>query len=102
MTPSRLPAELTGPLAAAVTLLAVAVLAVGVAGALAGRRRVGARLAEALRLALELMLAAGLLRLANARDLLALAGVAAVVALRQLIGLGVRLGGRVSEARGRT
>ena len=84
--------------AAVVTTMATLVLAVAVARA-APRGRSGARpLLEGVGLALEFLLAAGLLRLATLDDFGALGLVAAVVLLRRLISHGLQSGVRALEA----
>ncbi len=82
--------ELPGVLAVGVTALALVAGAV----ALAATRRP----ALALGVLLDLLLAAGLLRLAAEPTWASLATAAAVVLLRRLIGAGLRAGGRAFSA----
>ena len=79
----------------------VAVTHVSAAGATAAALAVGAlvlvrtrRPAAALPVLLDLLLAAGLLRLAGDPDWRTIATAAAIVLLRRLIGIGLRAGGR--------
>jgi hypothetical protein len=58
------------------------------------------RPAAALPVLLDLLLAAGLLRLAGDPDWRTIATAAAIVALRRLIGIGLRVGGRSWSAGG--
>lgn len=86
----RLPMELVEVPALLVTLAAAIVLATAV---LESARAPGAArrlLAERADLALELLLAAGLLRLAALDSLEAYAMVATIIAVRQLIGRGIQ------------
>jgi uncharacterized membrane protein len=71
--------------------LAIVVAAVGLARVPASGRGGPAELAAALALALEFLLAAGLLRLSAIDDFTALGAVAAIVLLRKLIATGLRL-----------
>ena len=73
------------PFAMALVVIVVGVLRMPFAG-----RAAPAELAAAIGLGLELFLAAGLLRLAALDDLLALAMVAAVIAIRRIVGVGLR------------
>lgn len=87
---ARLPPELVEIPALLATLGAVIVLAsalVAIAQAPGQARRL---LADHARLALELLLAAGLLRLTALESLEAYAMVAAIIAIRQLLGRGIR------------
>ena len=77
------------PFAMAVAVMTVALVRAGPAG----RAGVGG-LAAGLALGLEFLLAAGLLRLSGLGDFEALAAVAAVVLVRRLVGIGLRLGVR--------
>ena len=70
--------------------MAAVVFCVGVGRLPAARGRAPQELAAALALGLELLLAAGLLRLSAADDLVTLAGVAAIVLLRKVLGTGIR------------
>jgi uncharacterized membrane protein len=70
--------------------IAVTVAAVGLLRAPAAGRAAPAELAAALALALEFLLAAGLLRLSGRDDYEALAVVASIVLLRKLISTGIR------------
>lgn len=74
----------------------VAAQAVTAAALVAGALTLAAtsRPALALSVALDLLLAAGLLRLVGTPSWPAVATAAAIVALRRLIGFGLRLGGR--------
>jgi uncharacterized membrane protein len=74
------------PFAMAVLIVAIGLLRLPAAG-----RAAPEELAAALALGLELLLAAGLLRLAVIDDFLSLAVVAAVVVLRKLVSTGIRL-----------
>jgi uncharacterized membrane protein len=73
------------PFAMAVVVVVVGLLRMPFAG-----RAAPAELAAALGLGLELLLAAGLLRLAALDDLLALGAVAAIIAIRRVLGIGLR------------
>jgi hypothetical protein len=79
----RLGAEACIAIAAVVTVVAVL-------RSLLGARLAGATLADGLRLTLEFLLAGGLLRLASHPTLRALGITATVIAVRQVIGLGLR------------
>lgn len=81
------------PFTMAVVVIAVAVLRVPAAGP--------AELVAGIALGLELLLAAGLLRLAALQDLRELVAVAAIIALRRLIGIGLRSGLRALGVAGR-
>lgn len=71
--------------------IAVLVVAVGLARLPAAGRAAPAALAATIGLALEFLLAAGLLRLSAINGLSALAAVAAIVLLRKLVSSGIRL-----------
>ena len=93
---ARLAEELVAPPAALVTAAAALVL---VGGALAAARApgaAGATFARHVQLTLELLLAAGIIRLAAVETYGALATVAIIVALRQVIARGVRFGAAAS------
>jgi Protein of unknown function (DUF1622) len=82
-------------LARFVVMLAVVVGVTGLVRGLLGlRRRDPAPLVESLGLTLEFLLAAGVLRLGARPDPEGLALVLAVIALRQLLTAGLRVGGR--------
>lgn len=91
MIAARLAGEITGPLSAAAVALGVLVFVTGAMRAVASPSVVAERFAGTLALALEFFLAAGLLHLGNAETFRALAVVAAIVLLRRLLTLGVRL-----------
>jgi uncharacterized membrane protein len=98
---ARLPSELVAGPAALVTAGAVLVLVAGVlAGVRAGTGRAGAVFAAHTALALELLVAAGLIRLAATDSLRALGTVAAIIAVRQVITRGIRFGARASARPG--
>ena len=78
--------------------MAVVVVIVGLVRAPAARRAAPAELVASLGLALEFLLAAGLLRLAVVETFLQLAAVAAIVALRRVLTLGLRYGLRGLDA----
>jgi len=86
----RLPAELVEVPALLVTLAAVIVLASALVAIARAPGQARPLLADHARLALELLLAAGLLRLTALESLEAYAMVAAIIAIRQLIGRGIR------------
>jgi len=71
--------------------MAGVVLVVGVLGLVRADRPAAAELARALMLSLELLLAAGLLRLGALGTFSALGLVAVTIVVRQVIGLGLRL-----------
>jgi len=77
--------------------VAIGVITLGLVRAVAAGRRAPARIAASVGLALEFLLAAGLLRLSAIDDLQALGAVAAIVALRKLITAGLRFGVRALE-----
>lgn len=79
--------------------LAVLVLAVGVPRALAAGESAPGRLAQSLRLALEFLLAGGLLKLGARPGLPALGLVAFVILIRQVIGRGVGYAASTSRKR---
>ena len=78
--------------------MAVAVIVIGLARVPAGGRSGPAELVAALGLALEFLLAAGLLRLAALQELQEFAAVAAIIVLRRIIGAGLRQGLRALGA----
>jgi uncharacterized membrane protein len=86
-----------GICAAVATAMAAVVILAGALRALAAPGRAAATLADALRLGLELLLAAGLLRLARAQDPATLGLTAAVVAVRQVIARGVGFARRAAR-----
>lgn len=88
--------DVTTPVAAVPFTAAVLVIAVGVVRSLVDFRRSGAELAAALKLGLELFLAAGLIRLASGPDLRTLGIVATIIAVRRISGTGIRLAARAS------
>jgi uncharacterized membrane protein len=90
----RLAPELVGPPATLLTACGVAVLLTGLVRAVVRLREAGSVLAAHAGLALELLLAAGLVRLASLDSLRALATVALLVAVRQVLGRGIRLASR--------
>lgn len=79
--------------------MAAVVLVVGVLGALRPGRPTATELARALMLTLELLLAAGLLRLGTLGTFSALGLVAATIAVRRVISLGLRLAVRSTVPR---
>lgn len=81
--------EIVRGAAMGVTALAAIVIAVGILRALTDREHVGSRVAAALAFGLELLLAAGLLRLSTAPDLAALGLVGLLIAVRRLLSFGV-------------
>ena len=93
MIAARLPSDAVAWPALLVTAAAVVVLSVAVITAPASGSP-GKSFARGAGLALELLLAAGLIRLAAIDSLVSLASVAAIVAVRQVIGRGVRAAGR--------
>ena len=98
MTPAagRVPLELVAVPAALVTGAGAVVLVLGVLAAARSPRRAGERFAVHAAFALELFLAAGLIRLAALDSLRALATVAVTVAVRQVLARGVRAGARAT------
>ncbi len=100
MTPGagRLPSDWVAVPAAAITAAAALVLLGGALAALRTPRRAGLTFATHTALALELLLAAGVLRLAAVESLESLGAVAAIVAIRQLIGRGIRSGAAASTS----
>lgn len=99
MTPGagRLPPEWVAGPAAVITAFAAVVLLAGALAAVRSSGGAGRTFAAHTALALELLLAAGVLRLAAVETLESLATVAAIVAVRQVIGLGIRSGAAASE-----
>ena len=95
---ARLPLDVVAGPAALVSLCAIAIVVLGVVGAARRPADAGATFAAHAGFALELFLAAGLIRLAALNSLRALGTVAAIVAIRQVIGRGVRLGARTPRA----
>ena len=95
---ARLPAELVGPPSALVVGAAALVLLAGLLAAARAPGQAGASFAPHARLTLDLLLAAGLIRLASADGYRALLTVAVVVALRQVLARGVRFGAAASAA----
>ena len=93
MIAARLPSAVVAWPALLVTAAAVVVVAVGVISAPASGSP-GKAFARGAGLALEFLLAAGLIRLASLDSLLSLASVAAIIAVRQVIGRGIRAAGR--------
>jgi len=85
----RLPPELVGYAAAVPFALAVVVIAAGVVRSVLAWRSAPRQLAAALSRGLELLLAAGLIRLAAIDDFADIGLVAAIIALRQLISRGI-------------
>jgi hypothetical protein len=83
-------AELVGPAAAAPTAMAALVVAVGFLKALLPGRDTAAAVAGALALALELLLAAALIRLATVDSPAALGGTALVLVVRGVAVRGLR------------
>lgn len=92
----RLPTEWVAAPAAVITAFAALVLLAGVVAAARTPARGGETFATHTVLALELLLAAGLLRLAAVVSVESLATVAAIVAIRRVIGLGIRTGAAAS------
>ncbi len=96
---SHAPPSILRAVAFAPGVIGVVVVAVGVLRALglpgAGRAHV---LGEALRLGLDFLLAAGLLRLATLPDVRSLALAAAIVAVRRVVGTGVGFAERALSA----
>jgi uncharacterized protein DUF1622 len=90
----RLPAELTHTAAAIPFAIGAGIVVIGACLDLFAGRRAGPALAEHIKLGLEFLLAAGLLRLASADQLEMLGLVAAVILARRIIVLGVRFGAR--------
>ncbi len=80
--------------------MAGVVLAVGVLSVVRSDRPAAAELARALMLSLELLLAAGLLRLGMLETFSALGLVAVTIVVRQMIGLGLRLTLRSAQPQG--
>lgn len=78
--------------------MAVLVIAVGLLRVPAARRTGPAELAASITLGLDFLLAAGLLRLSSIDDFTGLAGVAAIVLVRKLIGTGLLYGLRALGA----
>lgn len=97
---ARLPAAWTAWPAAAVSMAAVAVLAVGLLAAARAPRAAGPVFAAHTAFALDLLLAAGLIRLSSADGLRALGAVASIVVVRQIISRGIRFGARAAERPG--
>ena len=89
-----MPAAIIGPAALAITALAL------VCGALALART--RRPALALGVFLDLLVAAGLLRLSGRPDWQTIATAAALLVIRRLIGFGLRTGGRTWSGTGGT
>lgn len=83
--------------AAVPTAMALAVVVVGLGRALVAPRHAAGTLADALALALELFLAAGLIRLAALQDLSSLGIAAFIVLLRRVMSFGVRYAVRAVE-----
>jgi uncharacterized membrane protein len=75
-------------------ILSLVVFVVALGRAPASGRRAPDELASGIALALEFLLAAGLLRLSAIDDFGALAGVAAIVVLRKVIATGIRSAAR--------
>ncbi len=92
--PGVLSLDLVAAPAALISLCAIAVVVLGVLAAAGSRGRAGPTFAAHAGFALELFLAAGLIRLAALDSFRALGTVAAIIAIRQVIGRGVRLGAR--------
>lgn len=86
------PADLLDALAVVPFAVAGVVVAVGVARLPAAGRAAPAEFAAALGLALEFLLAAGLLRLDALPNFERIAAVGAIVVVREVIGVGLRLG----------
>ena len=92
---------LADALASTALVMAVVVVAVGVLRTAAGgRAAAAAELGASLALALEFLLAGGLLRLSFVDTFSGLAAVAAIVVLRRVISTGVRAGLRALGATG--
>ena len=87
-------AEVTTPLTVGMALL---IIVLGLPAALAAGRHTGARLAAAIGLAVEFLLAGGLLRLATLDDFMAVGMVAAIVAVRSAIRYGIRFAVRAED-----
>ena len=101
MTPpvaARLPLDVVAAPAALISLCAVAIVVLGVLAAARRPRQAGITFAAHAGFALELFLAAGLIRLAALDTYTALGTVAAIIAIRQVIGRGVRAGARTPGA----
>jgi uncharacterized membrane protein len=79
-------------------LMALLVIARGVVRAPTSASAAAAQLAASVMLALEFLLAAGLLRLSATHDFLGLGAVAAIVLLRKVIGTGIRFALRALDA----
>ena len=88
----RLPLDLVALPAALVSLMAVGVVVTGLVAAVRRPRDAGPAFARHAAFALQLFLAAGLIRLAALDSVRAFATVAAIIAIRQVIARGVRLG----------
>ena len=97
----RLAPELVALPAALVSLMAVGVLVAGLVGAVRRPRDAGPVFERHAAFALQLLLAAGLIRLAALDSLRAFATVAAIIAIRQVIARGVRLGAATPPRAGR-
>lgn len=91
MIAARLAADVVALPVTIVSATAVIVLAIGLARAVTSKQPARRFLCEA-QLALELFLAAGLIRLAALETLPAFATIAAIVVVRQIIGRGLRAG----------
>ena len=89
-----LPAAATVPV-----VMALLVIAGGVARAPLSGHAAPAQLAASITLGLEVLLAAGLLRLSTIQDFVGLGAVAGIVAVRKLVGTGIGFALRALGAR---
>jgi uncharacterized membrane protein len=91
LSAQRLPPEIVEEVAAVPFAIAVLVIVVGLLRMFSSGRAGPSELTASLSLGLEFFLAAGLIRLAAIDDFGALGIVAAIIALRKVIGFGVSL-----------
>ena len=96
---SHLPSSLATPVAMVPLAAAAAVIAVGLVKSVARPRTAAGEFAAAFALGLELLLAAGLVRLAAGPTLKMLGLVALIIAVRRVAGSGLRSAARAGSLR---
>ncbi|MGZ5313534.1 MAG: DUF1622 domain-containing protein [Solirubrobacterales bacterium] len=97
MSSPHLPSDLTSAAAAVPLAIAAAIIVLGALLSPLAGRHLASELADHITLGLEFLLAAGLIRLASVQSFEMLGLVAAIIAARRVIVLGIRFGARAAE-----